>query len=175
MAATNMTTLRLAGALLVAGSLLLTGCGRVSAGAAPVPSAAPKQLAADLPLDTPITNQNYGMTSGTGTGVNLGAVTPAPGACVATAGCDVHAQLVVGNVEKTKSGFLWRKLTIKGTVTNRGAAALSGEIMVRFKKSGSVVQSEYIAIANLAPGQSQSYDAKSSVTADDVEVTARAL
>ncbi len=168
------TAFRLAGVLLVAGSMVLTGCGRVSAGAAPVPTAAPKQLAADIPLDTPLGTNNYGMLTGPG-GSGAGAITPAPGACVATAGCDVHAQLVVGNVEKTKSGFLWRKLTIKGQVTNRGAAAQSVEVMVRFKKGSSVVQSEYIAIATLAPGASQSYEAKSSVAADDVEVTARAL
>lgn len=153
-------------------ALALTGCGRVSAGAAPIPSEAPKKVVADLPLDQPMST-GVGMMAGGG--AVLGAPVPAGGACEALNGCNVHAQLVVGAVDKKKAGFLWRKLNIKGQVSNRGAAALSGEIMVRFKKKDQVVQSEYIAIANLAPGASQSFEAKSSVAADDVEVTTRAL
>lgn len=167
------TALRLLGALLLAGSVLLSGCGRVSAGAAPIASTTPKKVTNDIPLDTP-SGAGLNMLTGTGGGAVLGTPTGA-GACEALAGCNVHAQLVVGTVEKKKAGFLWRKLNIKGAVTNRGAAALSGEIMVRFKKKDGVVQSEYIAIANLAPGASQSFEAKSAVSADDVEVTTRAL
>jgi hypothetical protein len=87
----------------------------------------------------------------------------------------VHAQLVVGGLEKKRSGFLWRKLRVRGTVTNRGGQALDGEVVVRFKKGGQVVQSEFVALAALAPGQVRAVEMVSAVAADDAEVTARVL
>jgi hypothetical protein len=166
------TPRHLAFALIAA--MALGGCGRVSSTAPlpPAPSMAPAALSAD-PLDvmptTPIGAPMAGLTPGVAAGVMPGA------GCEALAGCDVHAMLVVGDVQKKKVGFLWRKLRVTGKVTNRGAAALDGEVMVRFKKDGEVVQSEYVAVAALAPGQSKTFEHSSSVAADDVEVTSRAL
>ncbi len=160
---------RLIGAILLT-TLALAGCGRVTAVGPlpPAPSTAPRNVEAQLPLDAqpsvPIGPAMVGPMAAA-----------QPGACEALAGCDVHAQLKVGDLQKKKAGFLWRKLKVTGQVTNRGAAALSGEIMIRFKKSGGVVQSEYVAIASLAPGQTQSFTHQSAVAADDVEVTTRAL
>lgn len=160
---------RLIGAILLA-TLALAGCGRVTA-VGPLPpaaSTAPRKAEAQLPLDSqPIVPVGPAMTGP--------AAAVQPGACEALAGCDVHAQLKVGDLQKKKAGFLWRKLKVTGQVTNRGAQALSGEVMIRFKKGGDVVQSEYVAIASLAPGQSQSFSHQSAVAADDVEVTTRAL
>lgn len=161
---------RLFGAILLT-TLALAGCGRVSAvgPVPPAPSTAPRTLEAPMPLDSqPVVPMPIGMTM-------TGGVPAAPGACEALAGCDVNAQIKVGDLQKKKVGFLWRKLKVTGQVTNRGAAALSGEIMIRFKKGGNVVQSEYVAIASLTPGQSQSFTHESAVAADDVEVTTRAL
>ncbi|MEB3329809.1 MAG: hypothetical protein VKQ33_11305 [Candidatus Sericytochromatia bacterium] len=99
----------------------------------------------------------------------------AAGACDPLAGCNVHALLVVGGLERKRTGFLWRKLRVKGAVTNRGAMPLDGEVVVRFKKGGQVVQSEFVALAALSPGQSRTVEVVSAVAADDVEVSARVL
>lgn len=164
-----MTKSRILGAIIVT-TLALSGCGRVTAVGPlpPAPSEAPKVSADPLPLDSqPIVPTGPAMVAPTGVGIG--------GTCEALNGCDVHAQLVVGDVQKKKVGFLWRKLKVTGKVTNRGAQALDGEVVVRFKKNGSVVQSEYVALAALAPGQSKAFEHSSSVAADDVEVTSRAL
>ena len=159
----------LLGTILVA-TLALAGCGRVTA-VGPLPpaaSTAPRQVTAPLPLDS---------QPAVAVGAQLVGTAPVaqPGACEALAGCDVNAQLVIGDVQKKKAGFLWRKLKVTGKVTNRGALAMDGEVMVRFKKGGQVVQSEYVALAALAPGASKGFEHTSSVAADDVEVTSRAL
>lgn len=160
----------LIGATLIA-TLALAGCGRVSSVGPlpPAPSSAPKASSLDpLPLDS----QPSVPVGALLTGGPVAAVQPA---CEATAGCDANKFLVIGDVQKKKVGFLWRKLKVTGKVTNRGASALDGEVMVRFKKGGNVVQSEYVALAALAPGASKTFEHSSSVAADDVEVTSRAL
>lgn len=165
-----MTTARIYSAILIT-TLALTGCGRVTAVGPlpPAPSETPKTSAEPLPLDSqPIVPTGPALVAPAGLGAGAGA-------CEALNGCDVHAQLVVGDVQKKKVGFLWRKLKVTGKVTNRGAQPLDGEVVVRFKKNGSVVQSEYVALAALAPGQSKAFEHASSVAADDVEVTSRAL
>jgi hypothetical protein len=150
----------------VALALLLTACGRVSPvggvpayEAPPVRAYEPEPLPVVTPVPAPVSRPP--------------ASAPAP--CDPLAGCDVHAQLAVGGVEKKRSGFLWRKLRIKSAVTNRGALPLDGEVVVRFKKGGQVVQSEFQALAALAPGQSRAIEMVSAVAADDAEVTARVL
>lgn len=159
----------LIGVILLA-TLALAGCGRVTA-VGPLPpaaSTAPRQVTASLPLDSqPVV----------AVGANLTGAAPLaqPGACDALAGCDINLQLVVGDLQKKKAGFLWRKLKVTGKVTNRGAGALDAEVMVRFKKNGTVVQSEYVAVAALSAGASKAFEYTSSVAADDVEVTSRAL
>ncbi|MEB3220941.1 MAG: hypothetical protein VKS61_02585 [Candidatus Sericytochromatia bacterium] len=147
-------------------SLLFAGCGRVSPVGGvpayeppPVQAFEPSPLPAATPQPLPPAPPRAGL--------------PAP--CDPLAGCDVHAQLVVGGLEKKRSGFLWRKLRVKGTVTNRGGQPLDGEVVVRFKKGGQVVQSEFVALAALAPGQVRAVEMVSAVAADDAEVMARVL
>ncbi|MEB3285802.1 MAG: hypothetical protein VKN33_10995 [Candidatus Sericytochromatia bacterium] len=156
-------------ALLMAHALV-AGCGRVSpVGRIPVPPVstvlppAPTPLATPLPVvpppQMPLPTLLTSPTSG----------------CEAVAGCNPHLQLVVGPINKKKVGFLWRKLRIQANVTNKGPQPLDGEIIIRFKKSGQVVQSEFIAFALLAPGQPKPLEMTSTVAADDVEVTTRLL
>ena len=85
------------------------------------------------------------------------------------------AMLVVGGLTKTKAGFLWRKLSVKGQVTNKGTEPLSGQLTLTFKKGGDAVQTETLPIALLAPGQSLPFTKDSAVAADEVEVKAKAL
>lgn len=161
-------------AVILLATLALTGCGRVTA-VGPLPPAAskaPASLEAPLPLDA---QPGYPASYPVGPAMAGPAAAVGPAACEAVAGCNVHAQLVVGDLQKKKAGFLWRKLKVTGKVTNRGGGPLDGEVMVRFKKGGQVVQSEYVAVAALAPGQSKGFEHTSSVAADDVEVTSRAL
>lgn len=170
MAATRTNSSPLA--VLLLGVFLVTGlsaCGRVApTGRMPVVPAAAVATPAPLALD-PIAPVAMPVA------VPLSPVAAAPAACEATNGCNPHMQLVVGNVQKKKAGVLWRKLRVQAQVTNRGPQPLDGEIIVRFKKNGQVVQSEYLAFALLPPGQSKPVELLSAVAADDVEVTTRLL
>ncbi|MEB3197010.1 MAG: hypothetical protein VKP62_07370 [Candidatus Sericytochromatia bacterium] len=173
--------------------LSLVGCGRVAPvgglPVAPMPPATPLEQPALTPLEQPIAPGlnvpafvgpggaalPVSTQPGAGTGSSqIGGQTPTAG-CDPLNGCNIHALLVVGGIQKAKMGFLWRKLRVKATISNRGAQALDGEAIVRFKKGGQVVQSEYFPFAVLAPGQSKAFEAVSAVAADDVEVTSRAL
>jgi hypothetical protein len=160
------------GAYLLALGLMLTlnACGRVaptggvpsvpvSVTATPTPFSVAPVVPIELPVATPLQS----------------APVAALPTCEAVSGCHPYAQLVVGNVQKKKAGLLWRKLRIQAEVTNRGPQPLDGEIIVRFKKNGRVVQSEFVAFALLGPGQSKPVELVSSVAADDVEVTTRLL
>lgn len=152
--------------LALALALTLSGCGRVSP---TITSAAP------------LTDMKVLKANALDDGMGLGAHMPQPQAPVVTApvvttGPQFDALLVISDVKKTTSGILlWKKLTVTGKVTNRGEQPLSGEVTLKFMKSGKVVENGRKPIASLAPGQTMTFELKSSASADDVQTVTKAL
>ncbi|MEB3329766.1 MAG: hypothetical protein VKQ33_11090 [Candidatus Sericytochromatia bacterium] len=155
----------------VALALLLAGCGnRMPANVPepeeppapvpvdPVPSLAPVEPVAPIPVP-PVTpgNPNYqGPTVGS---------------------------LVVSGIEKSKSGLIFKKLTVKGTVVNLGNTPLSGTLKVDFKDKKGLFTKTYVTeetktqvIASLAPGQSFPFEVTATKNnMDEAEVTVETI
>lgn len=91
----------------------------------------------------------------------------------------VTGSLVVSNVTKTKKGFIFKTLTVAGSVVNSSNVPLSGTLKIEFKKNKGIFSKTLVttdtktqAITTLQPGQSFPF----TVTADhhgddDAEVT----
>lgn len=164
----TLTNSKTAAALVLVATLV--GCGRVTPTwrlpQAPVVAVEPPAPITPEPVMAPVAMPVQ---------AQMPPVNPVSAGCEAANGCNPHLQLVVAQVQKKKAGFLWRKLRVQTRVTNRGPQPLDGEIIIRFKKNGQVVQSEFVAFALLPPGQSKPVDFLSVVAADDVEVATRLL
>jgi hypothetical protein len=157
----------------IALAVLLTGCGNrmpanvpdpeeppapAPAPSAPAPSAAPVEPVAPTPI-SPIApgNPNY----------------QAP----------TLGSLVVSGVEKSKSGLIFKKLTVKGTVVNVGSTPLSGTLKVDFKDKKGLFTKTFVTeetktqvIASLAPGQSLPFEITATKNnMDEAEVTVETI
>jgi hypothetical protein len=158
----NKRNLVLAGAVAIA--LCLTGCGN------------------RMPANAPIDDASSTGTSATSPAPAASAALPAPvtpAAPVAAYVQPVTGSLVVSNVEKTKSGFILKTMTVTGSVINSSNVALSGTLKIQFKKTKGIFSKTVVVtdtktqvVTLLQPGQSFPFTVKASNHGDDdAEVT----
>ncbi|MEB3223858.1 MAG: hypothetical protein VKS61_17425 [Candidatus Sericytochromatia bacterium] len=91
--------------------------------------------------------------------------------------------LVVSGVEKTKSGLIFKKLTVKGTVVNMSSSPLSGTLKIDFKDRKGLFTKTFVTeetktqvIASLAPGQSLPFEITATKNnMDEAEVTVETI
>lgn len=91
--------------------------------------------------------------------------------------------LVVSGVEKSKTGFILKKLVVKGAVVNVSNVPLSGTLKVDFKDKKGLFTKTFITeetktqvISQLAPGQSFPFELTSTKNGmDDAEVTVETM
>ena len=162
MSKANVTKWTVIGGLAV--SLLLVGCGNRLPANVPEPDAEP--------------SANPGAPASTAPST-APAPTPPPAVTTPAYTSPMAGSLTVSGVEKSKTGFIFKKFVVKGEVVNTSQVPCSGTLKVDFKDKKGIFTKTFVTeetktveIATLAPGAKQSFEVTSDKSGhDEVEVT----
>ena len=162
MSKANVTKWTVIGGLAV--SLLLAGCGNRMPANVPEPDESPAANPAAPASTAPSTAP---------------APTPPPAVTTPAYTAPMVGSLTVSGVEKTKTGFFFKKFVVKGEVVNTSQVPCAGTLKIDFKDKKGIFtktvvteETKTVEISTLAPGAKQSFEVTSDDTGhDEVEVT----